>query len=541
MRAVLWRTVLTFGIVGAFLALCPTTAGDGLSVWVVPSLVRVLQTTPPGSTLDASLQAARGEYQSFQIAIQAPAASQLTNVNVSVTDLTGAGNQVIPSSNITLYREQYVQVTIGSPNKGGANQPAGPGFYPDGLIPFVDPNTGQPLSGAALVAAPFSVSSGQNQVVWVDVYVPLNATWGRYRGSYTVTCDQGRSSGQILLKVWNFALPVKPSLKSAFLIWSSPDTLIIEELLRNKLDPLRAPPALEATLIDSFGLASSDLGFWSGADLNNCSMGPAPSSAALTAAQAAQAPGLFLFNYTADEIGDCTALIPQLQQWARNLHAAGIDNLVTMAPIPALMSDGSGSGRSAVDIWTMLPVTYDQDVANVLAAQAKGDQAWSYNTLVQDSYSPKWEIDFDPIDFRIQPGFISESLGLTGLLYWRVDLWSQDPWNVVNVAGYMQYPGEGMLVYPGATVGIQGVAPSMRLKWLRDGVQDYEYVELLKQAGAGAWALQVAAQAGASWSNWTRDPNVLESVRQQLGDALNGAATPQGLRPLPVPVAGPRQ
>jgi hypothetical protein len=230
-----------------------------------------------------------------------------------------------------------------------------------------------------------------------------------------------------------------------------------------------------------------------------------------------------------------------LQQWARNLHAAGIDNLVTMAPIPALMSDGSGSGRSAVDIWTMLPVTYDQDVANVLAAQAKGDQAWSYNTLVQDSYSPKWEIDFDPIDFRIQPGFISESLGLTGLLYWRVDLWSQDPWNVVNVAGYMQYPGEGMLVYPGATVGIQGVAPSMRLKWLRDGVQDYEYVELLKQAGAGAWALQVAAQAGASWSNWTRDPNVLESVRQQLGDALNGAATPQGLRPLPVPVAGPRQ
>jgi hypothetical protein len=188
----------------------------------------------------------------------------------------------------------------------------------------------------------------------------------------------------------------------------------------------------------------------------------------------------------------------------------------------------------------MLPATYDQDVPNVLKVQAKGDQAWSYNTLVQDSYSPKWEIDFDPIDYRIQPGFISASLGLTGLLYWRVDLWSQDPWNVVNVAGYMQYPGEGMLVYPGAAVGIAGVAPSMRLKWLRDGVQDYEYVTLLEQAGQGPWALQVAAQAGANWSNWTRDPNVLEGVRQQLGVALDTAAglQIQGLKPLPVPVAG---
>jgi hypothetical protein len=250
---------------------------------------------------------------------------------------------------------------------------------------------------------------------------------------------------------------------------------------------------------------------------------------------------LFLYNYTADEIGACSSLTSQLQQWARNLHAAGIKNLVTMAPAPALMDDGSGTGRSAVDVWAMLPVTYDHSVANVLAAQAKGDEAWSYNALVQDSYSPKWEIDFDPIDFRIQPGFISESLGLTGLLYWRVDLWPQNPWNAVNVTGYTQYPGEGMLVYPGATVGIRGVAPSMRLKWLRDGVQDYEYVELLKRAGAGAWALQVAAQAGSSWRNWTRDPNVLEGVRQQLGAALNGTARPQRLKPLPVPVAGPRQ
>ena len=92
-----------------------------------------------------------------------------------------------------------------------------------------------------------------------------------------------------------------------------------------------------------------------------------------------------------------------------------------------------------------------------------------------------------------------------------------------------------MLVYPGATVGIQGVAPSMRLKWLRDGVEDYEYIELLKNAGRGPWALQLAAQAGTDWSHWTRDGNVLEAVRKQLGDALDHISMlrRRGLIPLP--------
>ena len=108
----------------------------------------------------------------------------------------------------------------------------------------------------------------------------------------------------------------------------------------------------------------------------------------------------------------------------------------------------------------------------------KGDSVWSYNTLVQDAYSPKWLIDFDPVNFRIQPGFISQSLNLTGLLYWRVDKWPSDPWNNVNNAGTYSsanYPGEGMLVYPGQQVGVKGVVASMRLKWLRDGVEDYDY------------------------------------------------------------------
>ena len=195
-----------------------------------------------------------------------------------------------------------------------------------------------------------------------------------------------------------------------------------------------------------------------------------------------------------------------------------------MSPTPALYDDGSGTGRSAVDIWVLLPLMYDNSKNRVNEVLKKGDTVWSYNTLVQDAYSPKWLIDFDPVNFRIQPGFISQSLNLSGLLYWRIDKWPSDPWNDVNNAGTYSsanYPGEGMLVYPGQPVGVDGVVASMRLKWLRDGVEDYEYVQLLKDLGKADLAMQIARSVGPDWTNWTRDPNAIEAARQKLGEAID--------------------
>ncbi|HVW09774.1 MAG TPA: glycoside hydrolase domain-containing protein, partial [Bryobacteraceae bacterium] len=508
----------------------PVGAWAQPTVWTTSSLVRTGKTDQAGTGTQAMISAGRGEYESFQIAVQAPAGG-LTNVNVTVSALSGPGGATIPQSAFSLFREQYVYVSKSSPDWEGSNRPLGVGWYPDGLIPFNDPATGQPITGARLQAVPFNLSAANNQPIWVDVLVPRNATPGQYAGTWTVTSDQGNASGSVVLNVWNFTLPLQPSLKSAFLFWNASSLPSDRELLRNKIAPLHTDLGIQSSLMTNYGLSTVGLPYWSGADNSTCTMSDAPSVADLKTVAAMQQPGLTQLIYSADEIDSCPSLITPMKQWAQNLHAAGIKNLVTMAPNPLLFDDGSNTGHSAVDIWTMLPVSWESSAANVSAAIAKGDSIWSYNALVQDSYSPKWQIDFSPINFRIQPGFISNSLGLTGLLYWKVDGWSSDPWNQVNNTGTFSpgnYPGEGMMVYPGETVGIQGVAPSMRLKWLRDGVEDYEYLQMLKKAGEESFAEAKSTEVGATWSSWTKDVNLLLSVREEMGRQLNQLNTPAG-------------
>src|SRR5580698_1720846 len=491
-------------------------------VWTAPSLHRVRMSDPTGQGTEISLSAARDEYQSFQIVVNG-ASTGLSKVNVKISDLEGSGKEVIPRTSFTLYREKYVYVSASSPNWGGTNKPKGPGWYPDALIPFTDPETGKPLSGATLTAVPFNVKAGNNQPIWVDLLVPQDAKPGQYAGAYTVTSDQGEFTGRISVTVWNFSLPTTPSLKSAFLFSHAGTVEAQQELLRNKISP-SATPASQMPLLKGRGLNATDTGPFSGADVGNCKMAPAPSVSEFKSRTAGQQPGVLLYDYSADEIGHCSNLYPTIKQWANNMHQAGISNLVSISPNPGLYSDGSGTGRSAVDIWVVLPVMYNNAKTEVDHVLKKGDSVWSYNTLVQDAYSPKWEIDFDPVDFRIQPGFIDQSLNLTGMLYWRIDRWTSDPWNNVHNTGAFSsanYPGEGMLVYPGQQVGVKGVVASMRLKWLRDGVENYEYIQILKNLGKEDVALQIARSVGPDWTHWTRDAGAIESARQQLGQAIN--------------------
>ena len=505
----------------------PILGATNPGVWTASSLSRIGKNSSVGESKRIDLSAARNETYSFQIGIQAPGGG-LTNVTVASSGLFGPATQVIAGADIALFREYYVYVPASPPyywygNSDGTNPPGPPGWYPDGLIPFMDPETGQPAGRGVLNAVPFDIAAGSNQVIWVDLHVPSDAAAGPYTGVFTVTSDQGDSSVEVTLHVWNFTLPKAPSFKSSYQADPShQDIYMVHELLRNRVSPAWDNRSEERSLIDEWGLNSTNAWFSSGIDISNCdtrAMPPAPSIPQFEAAKARHQPDILLYNFSADEISRCPNQYSILKEWARNMHAAGIQNMVTVMPTPALEDDGAGTGRSAVDIWVELPAQYDRAIQEIHKVQAKGDAIWSYNVLVQDGYSPKHEMTFTPLDYRLNMGFISQSLGISGFQQWKVDQWTSDVWNSLPV--YQGVYGDGLLVYPGAPAGVAGYAPSMRLKWSRDGVNDFEYVQMLKTLGQGDWALQQAQSVGPDWRNWTRDYMQVEAVRLALGNRID--------------------
>ncbi len=501
------------------------------SVWTTSGMERVGKADRPARQAGVEIWAAGGEYEAFQIVIT-PGTEAVESVDVQASDLIGPMRSAIPASSFVFYREHYLQIEGSSPDPGYGNRPLAKGWYPDALIPRLDSRTGRRTAGA-IPSFPFNTAPKENQPIWVDVHVPIGARPGLYRAAIQVSSNQGQVRIPVSLHVWGFSLPIEPTLKSSFGMHEPAlsDRRVHEVLLEHRVMPVNIDPGDAREFQERFGLNTVALRFWTHSDRNTCKMDPAPPPATIASELAKYPADLPLYLYSADEVDPCPNLFQNIREWGANMHSADprIRNLVTIAPVPELYDDGGRTGRSAVDIWTMLPKLYDSAAERVRFVQAKGDEVWSYTALVQDSYSPKWEIDFAPIDYRIQPGFLSQSLGLTGILYWRVDLWTDAPWR--DVYGYREdgnvYPGEGMLLYPGGEVGVDSVVPSMRLKWIRKGVEDYEYVAILKRLGRGDWAMSHIHRAAADWRNWTQDTAVLESVRRELGDEIEKVSSSQ--------------
>jgi hypothetical protein len=501
------------------------------SVWTAPQMRRIGKTDRPAESKAVELWAAGGEYESFQIIVSA-GTETVDDVDVKVPDLAGPGQSRIRSSAFEFYREHYVNITRSSPDPGSGNRPLGKGWYPDALIPRLDPETRLPTKGR-LMSFPFHTAPNENQPIWVDIHVPSGTHPGLYATNILVISNQGEISIPVTLHVWGFSLPSTPTLKSSFGMHQPAlfDPRVHRILLEHGIMPVNINPRDAHEFQKTMGLNITGLRFWGASDRKACHMDAAPPPTSFLSELANYPADLPVYVYPADEIDPCPNLFQTVREWAANMHSADprVKDLITIAPVSDLSDDGTGTGRSAVDIWVLLPKLYESHLQQIRNVRAKGDEVWSYTALVQDSYSPKWEIDFAPINYRIMPGFLSQSLGLTGILYWRIELWTQSPWQ--DVYGFNNekntYPGEGMLVYPGAEVGVESVVPSMRLNWIRKGIEDYEYVAILNRMGRGQWANARISRAAKDWHNWTEDITVIESVRRELGEEITRLSASQ--------------
>jgi hypothetical protein len=221
-----------------------------------------------------------------------------------------------------------------------------------------------------------------------------------------------------------------------------------------------------------------------------------------------------------------------IRQFGQLVHenAPSIRLLVTEQPYPQDTSWGPLEG--AVDIWCPLFAFFEEKSAK--RAQDRGQEIWSYTSLCQTAppYHPNlakvvgqptlwWQIDFDALNFRL-PLWLNWKYGITGLLYWSSVYWEGPPRDVwTDPAFRNRYNGDGFLLYPGTEAGIQGPIPSMRLKILREGMEDYCYFVLLAQQGQKDFVEREISQVVSSWWDWEQNPDRLFEVREKLGARLD--------------------
>jgi hypothetical protein len=98
--------------------------------------------------------------------------------------------------------------------------------------------------------------------------------------------------------------------------------------------------------------------------------------------------------------------------------------------------------------------------------------------------------------------------------------------DTTNCEGGHKRPGDGIFLYPPGPIASTESAPGIRLKAIRDGIQDYEYAQILKNLGQVAFANSTIQPIATSWSNWSHDPNALEAARLKLGQLLNQLSPP---------------
>jgi hypothetical protein len=528
-------TVLVSNTVGSVTsnpATLTVTSSAAFPAWVSPSLVRVGQTDAPGTTSSVALSGARGETVDSQVIVQAPSGG-LTNLNVSASALAGPSGATIPASSVTLYREYYLTVTGTANYGGGSNPPLGSGTYPEPLIPFNDPETGSPLCGssATLKACNATIGAGQNQPYWIDISVPRGATnspTGTYSGTISITADQGSATIPVTLTVWNFELPVQPSELSLWTLWppaaGNTTTTLAQALMRNKVMGWYDVAANASSDMTNLGLNRSGLDsyYYIGIQCNG-SYSSLPSTSQINAAAANFPAGLPLDFYLADELNGCTGDYSAIKTMGTNAHAAN-RSVKTMMTINATDPNLYG----AIDHWVLLDSVQQWPALPFTG----GGDLWSYTSCNAGfGNTPEWMVDYPPINERIQAGFLNWTQGATGILYYRADGWTAGnaigSWNNVDTTacgGGLGRPGDGIFLYPPGPIASTESAPGIRLKAIRDGIQDYEYAQILKNVGQVPFLNSVVQPIATNWSNWSHDPNALEGARLQLGQLLHQLA-----------------
>ena len=535
-------------------------------VWTTTETVRVLRDAPAEQGRAVKLAAARNEWESFQVLMRSN--SPMPGVSVEAGDLKGPNGDIIRAADARLFLQH--QLELKDPTY--RNDTFEPGWYPDPLIPFKHPLTRKPLDAARMAAVPFDLPAEQTHGFWVDVFVPSDAAPGEYRGSYQVTASGGKTVEiPVSLTVWDFTLPRVSTLQTALgspadrmrgyygqraaagkekepADWAAVEEQCAELVSRHRINA--TPPSgslVSAAQPDgTYRIPRAQIDVVRKfADRFHVNAIPVPRPRGIVtdpererdklhawlkswdhATAELDRPGVVFYTYLRDEPNDEEAY-KFVQKWGRAIRKADSAVKVLVVEQTWTQKEEWGDLYGAIDIWCPLFSLFKPESA--AKRQALDETVWTYTALCQRDPTPWWHIDFPLLNYRV-PAWIAWRYRIRGLLYWGgMSHWRgvEDPWTDPKTLDRRKgrkdplYNGEGTLVYPGRAVGYDGIAPSLRLKALRDGIEDYEYLAILERAGLADEAQRVILPLAGSWFKWEKDPAVYARARAKLAELIS--------------------
>ncbi|MFT3916883.1 MAG: DUF4091 domain-containing protein [Anaeromyxobacteraceae bacterium] len=539
-------------------ALASPLAASPADLWVASATEKIRPDAQPGRAHEARIAAAKNEFEAFQIVVRGPA----RGVTARAEAFAQPGGARIDG--VRLYREALIDVGSPSALDGGT------GRWPDALVPAVDE-----VDGEARNAFPFDVPAGESRAIWVEVHVPAGARAGGYAGSIAITADGAETRVPVALEVWGFELPSTSSLRTHFglgygLLQGGHAMGGEDSAVRVKYATLALDHRVSLSGVADDGMNVRDF------EHLERVYGPLIDGTAKTAlegarlttvkyvggrtsledhrawAEHAKARGWMdrLFDYTCDEpplqcgwdeIGpraraahDADPAFRTLvttQLWDAEDHDVAKD-IDIMVPVVNFMDDKPGSAVSGDQ-----RARYDGFLAS-----APTKELWLYESCMshgcggtvnigspndEDRYFTGWPtymIDASAVRNRAME-WISFLERASGELYWETGwAFQQNPWTSQwDFSGN----GDGTLFYPGTPARIGGTTDvpvaSIRLKMIREGMEDYEYLKLLADAGQGDTARKIARDLFPSASGTEVAPEKLYAAREQLAVAIMAA------------------
>lgn len=529
-----------------------------LRVWRIGAMDRVGQKDAVKDTGPIKLFAARNESESFQIVVTA-SGGNLNGVTITASDLTSKSG-VISAETISLFREHYIAL---KKNNTGAKVIMSK--YPDALIPHRNPYNNADPSGVKYDAFPFDVNAGMNQPLWIEIHVPNDAAAGTYSGFVTVKSSSGDSvKVPYKLRVFDFSLPKIPSLQSFFGIWEIEkyyktkwgsdrwqtilrrytDFLIDHRMAHEfpqeldfdvdkngnlLLDEHITPAKTVREMFEYYMVTRGMSAIVIPVDESFPFRDPfgANRSRVITYLRNfmayAKNEGWFdrTYIYTIDEPNNAREY-EQVRKWGKLIDEASTElrHLVSEQPRPDKAAWGSLVGF--VDIWDVQNSAITKEEAK--ARIAAGDELWTYTAEREDNFSPKWFIDYLPVEYRLY-AWLAVSYGMVGLEYWETCWWwnTNDPWEIMSeYKNYERFISEGNILYPGTvpTVGFEGPIASMRFKWVRESFEDYEYFVKLRELNQQKFIVKILKKTANTWRDWTKDPALLIKYKMKAGKRI---------------------